>query len=196
MAGKTEATVPATDAYHVPEPQPENFETPSQYLKAFAIWEIDRREWQATSKVAKDTAAKSQHELHQRVDAQRQRGEDKYDDFETVVSSLSYTPKMQQAIIESDTGEDIAYFLGQNPAEAQRIASLSGTAQIKEIGRLEDKLKAGIVTKPKTAAPEPPPIISPGATVNDDKTYMDDSTSTEARIAESRRRKLAAMKGQ
>ena len=51
---------------------------------------------------------------------------EKVPDFDAVVHNpnLTVTPVMADAIRESGRGAEIAYFLGKNPAEAARIASL------------------------------------------------------------------------
>jgi hypothetical protein len=55
-------------------------------------------------------------------------------------------------------GPEILYHLGQNPAEAKRIAQLSPLSQAKEIGKLEDKLSSNPPAKKTSSAPAP---ISP-----------------------------------
>jgi hypothetical protein len=66
---------------------------------------------------------------------------------------------MAETIHSSDIGPDLAYYLGSNPKEADRISRLSPYLQAKEIGRLEAKLVSEPVTKRVTNAPEP---IQPG----------------------------------
>jgi hypothetical protein len=69
---------------------------------------------------------------------------------------------MYEAMRESEVGEQIAYHLGKNPAEAARIAALSPIASIREIGKLEAKLS---ITPPPAQtlkpsnAPAPPAVV-------------------------------------
>ena len=65
---------------------------------------------------------------------------------------------MAQAVQASDAGPDIAYYLGSNPKEADRISRLSPILQAKEIGRLEAKIASDVPVKRSTSAPAP---ISP-----------------------------------
>ena len=63
---------------------------------------------------------------------------------------------MAEAIRESDFGPDIAYYLGTNPSESNRIARLTPLSQAKEIGRIEAKLQAEPPKAVKTtSAPAP-----------------------------------------
>lgn len=78
---------------------------------------------------------------------------DKYEDFEDVLFSIpkeSMTDPMTLAIMESDHGGDIAYFLGNNPKEAERISKLTIPKQVIEIDKLGNKFN-----KPTTSAPDP-----------------------------------------
>jgi hypothetical protein len=108
-----------------------------------------------------------QREAHQQqtqvLESHRDREEtarDKYDDYEDVVYNpkLAITPIMAQTIQASDMGPDVAYYLGTNPKEAERIARLPAIAQAKEIGRLEAKIASAPPVKRTTSAPTP---ISP-----------------------------------
>jgi hypothetical protein len=85
----------------------------------------------------------------------------KYDDYQSVVYNdrLAISEAMAEAIRSADNGPDIAYHLGSNPKEAERISRLSPLLQAKEIGRIEAKLSnEPAATKQTTKAPAP---ISP-----------------------------------
>ena len=59
--------------------------------------------------------------------------------------------------VEAENAEDVAYYLGKNPKEAERIVSLPTLSQVREIGKLEAKLLAE-PAKPKTPSKAPAPI--------------------------------------
>jgi hypothetical protein len=84
----------------------------------------------------------------------------KYDDFEQVAYNpkLPITNVMAQTIQASDIGPEVAYYLGANPKEADRISRLAPIMQAKEIGRIEAKLATDPPVKRTTSAPAP---ISP-----------------------------------
>ena len=64
---------------------------------------------------------------------------DKYEDYEQVAKSNNHnvTDVMAEAITMSEMGPDIAYYLGLNPAESNKIARMHPLMQAKEIGRIE-----------------------------------------------------------
>jgi hypothetical protein len=88
---------------------------------------------------------------------------DKYEDFEQVAYNpkLPITDVMAQTIQASDNGPDIAYYLGTNPKEADRISRLVPLLQAKEIGRLEAKIASDPVTKQTSRAPAPISPVTP-----------------------------------
>lgn len=61
-------------------------------------------------------------------------------------------------IAESEKGGEIAYYLGKNPSEAQRIAKLDPIKQAVEFARIEGRLSAPPVRK-VSQAPTPPPTL-------------------------------------
>lgn len=77
------------------------------------------------------------------------------------------SPSMGEAITESEVGPKILRYLANNKAEATRIASLTGTSAIREIGKIEAAI---MNTKPEpvqhvTAAPEPVKVPGGGGDV-------------------------------
>ena len=100
---------------------------------------------------------------HDREEAAR----DKYYDFEQVAynNALPITTVMAQTIQASELGPDIAYHLGSNPREAERISRLSPYLQAKEIGKIEAKLADSPAPVKKTTSAPPPikPVTAKGA---------------------------------
>jgi hypothetical protein len=68
---------------------------------------------------------------------------------------LRITDAMAEAIQASEVGPDVAYYLGSNPKEAERISRLSQTLQGAEIAKLEVKIASNPPVKKTTAAPSP-----------------------------------------
>lgn len=106
-------------------------------------------------------AAKQQAAMDAQFMERVEKAAEKYDDFEQVAynPALKITDVMAQAIQASDVGPDVAYYIGLNPAEAERISKLPPLLQAKEIGRLEAKVAVEPPTRKVTNAPEP---IQPG----------------------------------
>lgn len=147
---------PVTEA---PATLPDKEADPDAYAEALAARKAEEL-------LAKREAEREQAELlsayHEREEAARE----KYDDFEQVAynQSLPITTVMAQTIQASDAGPDIAYYLGANPREAERISRLSPFLQAKEIGRIEAKLVENPPVKKSTNAPPPiKPVTAKGS---------------------------------
>ena len=200
--GKTEEKTPAGhDEYHVPRPVQGENETFDDFHVRLNDWTYDRREWRKGRDSEATRKAEEARTFQTRINEQKVRGEGKYGEaFEEAVTNIPknfITPGLAQAIfIESEMPEDIVFYLGNNPAELDRIKALSDTKKIKEIARIEDKLKAGALITQKTKAPDPTPTVKAGAFVDSDARYLDPNISTAERIRISQERKKAAARGQ
>ena len=62
---------------------------------------------------------------------------------------------MAETIRASDIGPDVAYYLGSNPKEADRISKLPPYLQAKELGKIEVKLADSPPVKKTSSAPAP-----------------------------------------
>jgi hypothetical protein len=142
-----------TPAAPVALPPVEQFESPEAYAEALA-------EQKALELIAKREQAKAQAEVLESYHDKEEAARDKYDDFEQVAynPNVRITDVMAQTIQSSEIGPDVAYYLGANPKEADRISRLSPFMQAKEIGVIEAKLVNNPPVKKTTSAPAP---ISP-----------------------------------
>jgi hypothetical protein len=130
----------------------DQFETTEAYAEALA-------EQKAQELIAKREQQKQFSEVVEVYHEKEEEARNKYDDFEQVAynPALRITDVMAQTIQSSDIGPDEAYFLGQNPKEADRISRLAPFLQAKEIGRIEAKL-ASEPPKPTKTSSAPAPI--------------------------------------
>lgn len=79
-------------------------------------------------------------------------------DFDAVVGNpnLPITPAMADTLLHmDDDGPALAYYLGKNPQEAARLASLSPSVAAIQMGRMAERLKA---PPRRTASSAPPPV--------------------------------------
>lgn len=131
-------------------PPVDQFESPEAYAEALA-------ERKAQELIAKREAERQQSEMIEAYHEREEEARNKYDDFEQVAYNpqLRITNVMAETIQASDIGPDVAYYLGSNPKEADRISKLAPFLQAKEIGRIEAKLAAEPVTKKTSSAPAP-----------------------------------------
>ena len=132
---------------------PEQFASNEDYVEALA----DQR---AEQKIAEREQRKQQAEMLNTYHDKEEEVRAKYDDFEQVAynPNLTITTVMAQSIQASDNGPEVAYHLGANPREAERISRLSPIMQAKEIGKIEAQLTANPPIKKTSNAPAP---ISP-----------------------------------
>jgi hypothetical protein len=132
---------------------PDKFASPDAYAEALAAQKAEellrQREMQ-----------KQQREILDAYSEREEEARNKYEDFEQVAynPSLPITTVMAQTIQASDIGPEVAYYLGANPKEAERISKLAPFLQAKEIGKVEAKLAADPPVKKSSSAPAP---ISP-----------------------------------
>jgi hypothetical protein len=134
-------------------PSIDNFESPDAYAEALALKKAEEL-------LIQRDRQKEQAEIVEAYGEREEKARDKYDDYEEVVYNpkLRITDVMAETIQHSDIGPDLAYWLGSNPKEADRIARLSPIMQAREIGRIEVKLTDNPTVKKTTSAPTP---ISP-----------------------------------
>ncbi len=131
-------------------PPVDQFESPEAYAEALA-------EKKAQELIAARERQQQQAQLLEAYHDREEAAREKYEDFEQVAynPNLPITEVMAQTIQASDIGPDVAYYLGANPKEADRIARMSPYLQAKEIGRIEAKLVADPPAKKTTSAPAP-----------------------------------------
>ncbi|MBK6594359.1 MAG: hypothetical protein IPG23_17590 [Burkholderiales bacterium] len=112
-------------------PPAEQFESVEAYAEALAQKKLEQRE-----------QARQQSEILESYHEREEEARGKYDDFDQVACNpnLRITTAMAQTIQASDSGPDVAYYLGTNPKEADRISKLPPLVQAKEIGKIEAKL--------------------------------------------------------
>jgi hypothetical protein len=171
-------------------PSADQFESSEAYAEALAIRKAEEL-------IAQRELQKQRAQIE---DAYAEREEDargKYDDFEQVAYNpqLRVTDVMAETIKASDIGPDLAYWLGSNPKEADRISRLSPLLQAREIGKIEAKLAFEPPQKKTTSAPEPiRPVSSrvsnPGVVDTTDPRSTQ-TLSTSDWIAAERKRQIA-----
>lgn len=131
-------------------PAVDQFESPEAYAEALAVRKAE--ELIAAKEQQRQQAAilESYYEKEEEARA-------KYDDFQQVAYNpqLKITDVMAQTIQASEIGPELAYHLGSNPKEADRISRLAPILQAKEIGKIEAKLAASPSLPKTTSAPSP-----------------------------------------
>ena len=152
---KLRATQPSATPPAALPPQ-EQFESAEAYAEALA-------ERKATELLAKREAERQQVEILESYHEREEEARTKYEDFEQDAYNprLPITQVMAETIQASEVGPEVAYYLGSNPKEADRIARLSPFLQAKEIGKIEAKLADNPPVKKSSSAPAPIQPITP-----------------------------------
>ena len=157
-----------------PSASVDQFESPEAYAEALAYQKAEEL-------LAKREAAKQQSQVLESYHDLEEEARTKYDDFEQVAYNpkLPITNVMAETIQSSDVGPELAYYLGSNPKEADRISRMSPLSQAKEIGKIEAKLVSAPPVRKTTSAPAPiSPVTARSAGVSAYDTTDPRSTKT------------------
>lgn len=165
-------------------PQRAAFETPEAFDEALDKYTDDVVEWssresarlvtaeaekarvEAQQKTDKETAdkkaAEEQTQLAQQWQERQAKFAEEHPDFNEIVMSdeVKISALMSDTILKADNGPAIAYWLGQNRKEAQRIFGLQPAQQLFELGRIASRVEPD--TKPQVSR-APKPITPVGA---------------------------------
>jgi len=154
-----------------PRPERHKFVSDADFQEALTDWKVDQRlnEQREADQAARAQAAQQQlaDQWERNLDAAKQ----EIPDFDDVVgkSTINLPGYLYTAIVESDVGPKLAYYLSSNPDEARKLMAMTPTTALRVLGKLEDRLEAdadaeGVSVKPSVPekAPEkskaPPPI--------------------------------------
>lgn len=143
------------------KPKLDDFETYDQYTEALTDWKFEQKTKEQESKSREQAL---QREAKQRAETYAAKADEfakANPDFDEVVTECdAFTPIMVQAIQDSDVGPEVAYYLANNPEEAEKLAGLGVVAMNRAIGRIEAKLEAR-ESKPAVKTTNAPPPIKP-----------------------------------
>jgi hypothetical protein len=177
-------------------PSPMAGEDPVDYIDRLTEWKLDQKSAQQRQQDQQAQQARNDGELLESWKSQVAKAHAKYDDFEEVTNNedVKLAPFMARAMMESNVGADIAYYLGNNPPEANRIAGLSPTAQAREIGRLEARFTEQSGGRKVSSAPEPiTPIGDKGTTGRVEKAKtLDDPNLSDSEWLALRRKEVSS----
>ncbi len=140
------------------EPKLADFDyDPEKYAAAKADFATKQKEKELSTKQQQEAQQQYRKKLIASYEEKVVRADSKYDDYDTVVGELQPNSPFVVAIMDAENSEDVAYYLGKHPKEAEKIAALPPYSQIREIGKLEAKLLAE-AKKPIAPSKAPAPI--------------------------------------
>lgn len=176
-------------------PNRDDFDSYEDYLDARAEYLADQKvksyREQEKRQELEQKRQQQQEELLSNWELSKSKAREKYRDFDEVLNNddAPLTEAMAYAMMESDYGADIGYYLGKHPEEAQRIANLSTARQAAELGKLELQVSTK-PTKPKTSkAPDPIETVN-GSGSGDSKPSDDDDIETWMKKERARQEQL------
>lgn len=176
MKGQPKAEPTKTDE----KPKVDQFQSYEEYLEALADYKAEQkyaeRERKREQETQQERATREMNDMRASFAERAEQVAEKYEDFEEVAFSpdVPVSKAMVPAILSSEMGPELMYYLGQNPKEAARIARLPPIAAVRELGRLEAKLSEPPQKRP-SKAPEPINPVGTRAEAGKDPSRMTDA---------------------
>ena len=195
---KPEVSIEESD----PEPvRPTRGQDTEAYEQAIMDYAEQKATWIARQEVRAAQAELAQQEQVKAAEHAQQEARESYQsrvnafkekhaDFEQVAESpdVQVSMPMAAAILHSENGPNLQYYLGQNPNEAERIRQLSPPLQLLELGKIEAKLTAPPPPKPAVSAASAPIKPLSGAAPSSQKSPEDMSMDEYAAYRKSQLR--------
>jgi hypothetical protein len=136
------------------EPKPEMFNDMFEYARALAEYTADKKLMERDNE-EKARQAKVQQEAKFQAWADRvNAAKNELPDFDDMVQSsdVRVSDPVRDAIIESENGPKILYWLAENTDFAKKLADMSVVSAVREIGKIEARFE-------KAKDPEPKPVV-------------------------------------
>src|SRR5690242_13163389 len=141
QGAKVQATQRDSGASTSGKPRLDQFQSYDDYVEALTDWKFQQRQEQAQAEAIQrqqqEAAQRQQEEFKSRFDSYRERVEqaaDRYEDWDEVTNKNVVVPESASiAIIESENGPDITYYLGKHPEVVDELHELSPAQQIARV---------------------------------------------------------------
>ena len=161
---RTKYEPPKTEAD--PEPQRQQFQSDADFIKAVKDWSADNALREAEKRKAEEAAKAEQQKIVKQWQERQTAFQQQTPDYAEVLGSSSAQVKdhIRDAILESDVGPQLLYFLAKNPDQVDKLNDMSVPGALKELGRMEDKLgkpKSEVKDTKETKVSSAPAPISP-----------------------------------
>jgi hypothetical protein len=139
------------------EPKPEQFSDMYEYAKALAEYTADKKLMERDKQeMARKAAAEQEVKFKAWADRVNAAKND-LPDFDDMVQSsdVRVSDPVRDAIIESEHGPKILYYLAENSEFAKKLADMSVVSAVREIGKIEARFEKGA----KASEPEAKPVV-------------------------------------
>ena len=168
-------------------PQREQFDDDDDYEQAVIDYRIEQK---VNAAVEKKVASKDADNLTASWESKRKEAQKDLPDYDEVLedSTSLVSDAMQQAIVSSDIGPRIAYYLAKNPEDTDRIYRMKPVQAAMEIGKIEAKLVSnGTGQRRVSNAPAPARPIGGGGGSRKDPEKMTMAEYAAWRASKSKR---------
>jgi len=160
---KLSANIPDED-----KPLKEDFDDEDEFIEALTSWKVDVKLKTSQVEVTKEIEDKDEQqavlETYDGLDDAMEKGREKFEDFNELVldANLIISPEVTQILLDTESPEDIMYYLASDPEFSEKISGLSSVKAAREIGKIEAKLLKEVeveVVEEEVEKPKPKPKL-------------------------------------
>lgn len=181
------------------KPDPKDFETYDEYSEALTDWKVDEK-LRKVEETRQAETKRSQFKEAQQTKVQRyeegiEQAQKDFEDFDEVIEDYDgpLTIGMQQALLDSDMGPQVAYHIAKNPKLGEKMAGMTILQLNKEVAKIEARLEksgkgSGEGKATKKTSKSPPPIDPVKGSSKSKKSPDDQSYEEYLKEREQRRR--------
>ena len=139
------------------EPQPDQFSDMFEYAKALAEYTADKKLMERDNEEKARKAAAEQEAKFKAWADRVNAAKNELPDFEDMVQSsdVRVSDPVRDAIMESEHGPRILYYLAENNELAKKLGEMSLVSAVREIGKIEARFEKAT----KASEPEVKPVV-------------------------------------
>ena len=142
-------------------PKREHFADDDSFIQAKIDYGIARAIPKIQDHISKNSARSSAEVSFQQREAEVRKQHPDYDEVVADAVDVRVPPIVVDAILTSDFGPDLRYYLAQNPEKAARLNSLPPASAARELGRIEAEIVSSKPAAPVVKVSKAPPPIRP-----------------------------------
>lgn len=182
------------------EPDPDDFESHRDYVKAVVKWDRETSDKENTTKQNDSDARASEEKKVVSFKEKSKALREKHEDFDDVMESVSHIDlgsALRMLLLNSENGHEIGYHLAKNEAELERIAKLDPLAAAVAFGEFKSGLKISKAQETNesktTKAPAPiSPVGSKGSAPSSKTLHEVAKTGNQSEYEAFRAKQLSA----
>lgn len=163
--------------FNEPAPRRDQYADEDSYIDARFGYNQRKQQFEQHAVQQQQQAQRSQQAVANKLNDTVNKGAEAYDDFESVTKDIMYgdkiphNPAMTFAVLDSEYGHDMLYFLGKYPEKALEIARSNPIQAVKKISELEVRFKERDKKVVKSKAPSPAAPVRTNNARSDDDIY-------------------------